>query len=1584
MSRTKWNRAASLLLGLLVGLPCQQASAQDAPKTAPAGAAVQAAPAPAAPAPAPTAPAPAAPAPAMEPVELPPLSGLFTLGAWVGDDFFEGRFDTLLPLTLTPCKQGMLLADLRASLADEGEQELNLGLVLRRYFAPLNAIIGMNVYYDSRWTENDSQFNQLGAGAEVLTKWVDARANLYLPENDKELIGHEEETVLVSQRSRTTYRDYAVENEIHEVATTTRTSTYRTDVTDIYDVPLKGFDAELGVLLPLPMKDLEVRLFGGYYDFETKWNGNVDVDNDVSGFKGRFEARAWNCLFFDAEVFEDDALYGSDYLLSVRLRVPIGPQAFKEAMGGDAYAWRGGGDGPLSVPERLTEMIMRDPRIQVRNEITLTQSVRSESKTTRRNSLLMDDVIFVYGDNLGDPLENGSAEHPFDVVQEGVDESAARVWPNVYVFGASSPYRENVRISDNINLHGEGCALGSGAPPSHGFGTPIIEGQAGASLITPAVVRIKNAEWVRVAGFEITASPFAGGPWTSPYSGGELAPLAGIFAEDVATLTIECNDFRNLVAGAVAFYGPTPLFDVTVRNNTFNNVGLAIGAAFDTAGMLRIEDNRIQDALLGVAVVGYEMSGHADVFISDNSILGKTVDLAGIEPYELFEDFFMDELPLFPADHPESLPIPTLGGIVAVAGPQADMSVTMERNTIMHPALGIAAVALSPNLFGAGLPHSDALTTLNLTVRDNLLVGGGLAAVYDLALGHAGTIAALVTGNYGTWTESQVTDVGDTIRDVLPTELGFDVGLFGIVALSLGDGAEVNAMQISGNEVHDYLLGIGAVAADEGQMRDAYIAGNRLHENLLGIVAGEVMKGDMRRLTIANNTVIGGSLGVLNPLLTELDLNLFSPDPLLLPDLSLLGIGVIGVSGGSIESFRIENNYVSDNLIGIAAAGLYSADAHNGVMVGNGLLDNIISVAALGLFGADMSDLEINANIIQGGGLVSAVENIGLPINLPAGFDPGLVGIAAVALFGSDMSGLEIDNNQVYGQLLGIGFAAAEADMDDSEVKYNLVNGAMIGILGIGVDAEVQDLDIAGNTVQGYGISALASFFDAEAALGGQDAGLLGIGLVGIDGARMDGFEIRDNAIFDETLGIAVAGIGNAMMSGGEISDNLVGGALAGILGLAVDSKMNDLLIEDNTVEGAGLPEVLNLVDALPISIPLLSELELPDWGLAGITVIGANSAMMNDFEISGNSVSRNLANIAVVGFNDALMRDGQIADNTLSDHLLGITVAAFNDALLKGLAIEDNRLFGSGLDTLNPLVASLDPDLAPLQDVGLAGITLLALNGGSLSFANVSDNTINDHLFGVLAVGIGDASVLANLDVVGNVLNNNAFGISLLGFDGADLVSIEIVDNTVNDSLVGILASAARTDSTEARTPMTLYIEDNTIRGSDRLLSDGLLGMVGASMLFTGNPVKLPGFLMGLNELAGKPIDMLVPFPGLDDMIPGGFDPLDPPMLDDLLTDYDLGLLLQGEGLAGVMLHFREGAALTSSAAIDDNLISGMENGIYAVVVDPSNTTVANITATDNDSEDNVIIGEDTTRADYNLTESGSQQDAFVELPTP
>lgn len=156
-------------------------------------------------------------------------------------------------------------------------------------------------------------------------------------------------------------------------------------------------------------------------------------------------------------------------------------------------------------------------------------------------------------------------------------------------------------------------------------------------------------------------------------------------------------------------------------------------------------------------------------------------------------------------------------------------------------------------------------------------------------------------------------------------------------------------------------------------------------------------------------------------------------------------------------------------------------------------------------------------------------------------------------------------------------------------------------------------------------------------------------------------------------------------MPGARIANNNVAGCLAGILGLAVNSQMDGLRIEGNTVRGAGLSGTLDLVAAVAPGLlpPAVVALDLPDWGALGIGLVGiGGGTSVDDFVINDNRLDRHVAGILVAGIGGASMQNGTIADNYSSQHLLGI-VALSLGANLGGLDIEDNTLTGFGPDIL-------------------------------------------------------------------------------------------------------------------------------------------------------------------------------------------------------------------------------------------------------------------------------------------------------------
>src|SRR5436190_20838130 len=78
------------------------------------------------------------------------------------------------------------------------DPRVSVGLGYRHFFEGPKVIVGANLFYDSFDTIHDHHINQFGAGVEVLSRWVDFRANYYLPEQNRRVID-KTQTVAISR-----------------------------------------------------------------------------------------------------------------------------------------------------------------------------------------------------------------------------------------------------------------------------------------------------------------------------------------------------------------------------------------------------------------------------------------------------------------------------------------------------------------------------------------------------------------------------------------------------------------------------------------------------------------------------------------------------------------------------------------------------------------------------------------------------------------------------------------------------------------------------------------------------------------------------------------------------------------------------------------------------------------------------------------------------------------------------------------------------------------------------------------------------------------------------------------------------------------------------------------------------------------------------------------------------------------------------------------------------------------------------------------------------------------------------------------
>lgn len=504
-----------------------------AAETAPAPAKTAAAPATvAAPAKPATTPAPAEkPVPAVASADIPLPPGQITIGGLFGDKQAEGYADALIPVLML--KSGLLFIEPRGSLNDNEENECNFGVGYRQLFPDKNFIVGANAFYDYRETALDNNFSQVGFGLEFLSKWVDARANYYLPEDDTKVA----DRYVVSSSTVTESHAHSGAptgdgNQIVQTSYVTD-STYDLQVQQhykMYEQALEGFDCEVGALLPIPVVQdhMDVKAFVGYYNFDSDLSGRKD------GLKARLEIRPMPSVYLDATYNDDDELFGSTYSVGARAVLPFDLAALGHGKSPFAGALDGFKLGKTTAPlsSRLTEMVIRD--LHVRTEATQPEELiqdrvlKSKKLISRRNrdkhtDVIVDDVTFVDDDNRSG-VENGSWEHPYSSIGEGVANPRSMV----YVRDAAQQYYENVVLTEGIILWGSGCPIYGRGDRFLGGIYPVVNGGGNGPAIT-------LASHTTVAGFEITQPEWVGTESGKPVS------QSGIYGVNVTDVEIHCN-----------------------------------------------------------------------------------------------------------------------------------------------------------------------------------------------------------------------------------------------------------------------------------------------------------------------------------------------------------------------------------------------------------------------------------------------------------------------------------------------------------------------------------------------------------------------------------------------------------------------------------------------------------------------------------------------------------------------------------------------------------------------------------------------------------------------------------------------------------------------------------------------------------------------------------------------------------------------------------------------------------------------------------------------------------------------------------
>jgi len=832
--------------------------------------------------------------------------GAITYGVKGGDDYIEQQLDMMIPLYLYD-ERGMFFVNPRASYNDNSEKELNFGAGYRHLLSDKNLILGGNMYYDSRWPNSDAQFDQMGVGIELMSTWIDARANYYLPEDKEVLVESEENVTQVGSSQTATYSQWAEDDTIYESSHITTINTFMHEQFDIYEGTLEGWDAEIGIRIPMPWENLETRIFAGYYSFDP----NIEVAR-VEGWKGRLEIRALPAILLDAEFFEDDSLFGVDYLVGARMQVPFNI--------GNAFS----GENPFAgfvdafkstkqeFKQRLfTDQVMRDPHIQVRRHVEQTLSLFDEIFTSKKTVSLYSGVIFVDDSNISG-IETGTLENPFDTIAEGL--AAQQANGMVFVFGGN--YNESVTIVRNVMLIGEGFRLGRG----RGFGSgeyAVLTGQGGTAGTVGALdwsggqgaaIRVRGAQGandVIIRGFDINNTGwFGGGILGITASAGLPSPsglndfvkdATGVLVENVASFEFSGNVVRNTPLGVVQWHQDMPSFVSDIHHNAFLANGAAVvDVAVDSSGGSRISNNLMAGNMAGVIAADLRIASPVPVAvghdISGNVIIGGGHDalLNGMMPGGLLPTGAGISIA-----KPAPMEFPPFGaiGILGLTVGEMSSGFRIEDNLIGKNLIGLAGIEALGGTATYGISRNDFVdnaigtaliaidgAALNFVLEDNVYKGGLLS---DLA------------------------------KPLLPPDITIpDMDLMAVFVGSFSLGGTPTAINgvMSGNYMTDHIFGIGALAAGPNASMNLAIEDNYLRGSGLGVLGNIPAKDVAKFLT-------------LNPGVTHAlnDLGLPPVATMIEGNYGIAGIG-LGSIFGAEATVTINHNLIENFALNTAAA----------------------------------------------------------------------------------------------------------------------------------------------------------------------------------------------------------------------------------------------------------------------------------------------------------------------------------------------------------------------------------------------------------------------------------------------------------------------------------------------------------------------------------------------------------------------------------------------------------------------------------------------------------------------------------------
>ena len=1163
------------------------------------------------------------------------------------------------------------------------------------------------------------------------------------------------------------------------MTTTTRTKTY-----EQFEQALGGYDWEIGLRLPLPVKaeKLEARVFGGYYDFDN------DLGAEVDGWKARAELRLASSLFLDAGVYEDDQLTGSDWFAGARLSVPLDLSAIAKGRNPFATAKSRLEGAPRDLAARLTEMVMRDPQVRLdvskfneNPDLATEQIARSRDKDSTAY-VLLPDVQFVDG-GAGAPGD-GTAENPFPTIQQGAN--AVYGSRNVYVNAFPGIYPENVVLLPGTTLWGSGVLVPGFDNQFFGSGIqPVVDGRS----LGPSITVADNTT---VKGFYVQNTDLGGPdqfviiPGMPTYNTRRI----GIYGYNATDFTIDRNTLSGNDVGALFSAEENSLnFLFTDSLATGNDIGAEVLASGGGGGTFFADfqnSSFYHNTGSGLLLLSLDyiesIARFANGNVSDNAVGLEFIQNGNILAMSLISGAQANNN----AIGLQTVQTGNLFGLVNISDSEANANTAFGIQNVQYSQMASVGIIGMPegladsanalaSLFGLTLPEEVGMFLSPagpITANGNGAFGVQSVVQTDSGLALGGLFSIAANGNGA-----------DGVQSVVTVESGLALGaLFDITAN--GNGADgINAVN---NANHGIAIG---VAGSTEVLADLVDLGTEV-ASLFGLDLPLAITSDghleangnsgvgFRMTTTGSNTAVNAVVG-----------------------LDTLGNGDAGTFLGTY----------SDNLSIAALARLYTAEN-----VGAGLLFDMVGrqTGAVGVLADVFADVNgdsgITASVDSPNGF-AALLALSTDVLRPLAADLGADFLGgAIHIPGAPFGPLVASGNTGDGfnaHVTGADFAAAL--FVDTVADGNSGNGFNLNVAssnGLAILAMVSS-DVALEVVNALDLLPDPIYFNPVGLNSASDNGANGV-LANVNGgdgayAALIGLTADNNtggdgihATLTSTNGPAFAALIETDAAGNsdegiELTMNSLGSAFSALAFVDVTGNANQGVLVNQTSTGDDALALLGGVDAISNgTVGIHYNLTAADLAAACITEsesmynggAGANLALTAGGDaallMGTNALANLLSSGYVGGFGGFLLG--------AAEDLIPVDEPEFNNNGAAGLRAEMTSTGGDVLFNLDGVIARANTNNglnlvlnAPAGDIlGYLGHAAASDNGG---------NGINLDLTGAggtLDIWL-DRLTTARNDVNGLNVVENYNGTVLLG--GERIVSVNNVGNGVRLVMSGL-----------------------------------------------------------------------------------------------------------------------------------------------------------------------------------------------------